>query len=217
MPGEKTEPATAKRRRDERKKGNILMCKDITTVASLFASTCALWLTGSSIVSNLKGFFFFCTTLISEGGINIVERNGNLIVSTLVSTFLAVVTVPIAVTLVVSIGVTLYQTKGLVSTESIKPSFSKLNPISGFKNLFSLKSAVEALKNIVKISILFYIIINYYVENVLKYRIFFSLSPDQSAVIVLEDIFTLMLRIGLAFTVIAGLDFFTRSGNMSVK
>ena len=41
MPGgadEKTEKATPKKRRDERKKGNVMMSQDVVAVATLFAS-----------------------------------------------------------------------------------------------------------------------------------------------------------------------------------
>ena len=37
MAGEKTEKATPKRKKDERKKGNIFMSREIVTVASLLA------------------------------------------------------------------------------------------------------------------------------------------------------------------------------------
>ena len=57
MPGEdKTEKATPKRRRDERKKGNVLMCQDIIAVATLVGSVAMLWLMFPSFVTNLTEF-----------------------------------------------------------------------------------------------------------------------------------------------------------------
>ena len=55
MPGERTEKATPKRRRDERKKGNVLQSKDIVTVFTLIGGFYALKLTFMSSYSALKG------------------------------------------------------------------------------------------------------------------------------------------------------------------
>ena len=44
-----------------------------------------------------------------------------------------------------AIVATFAQTKLLVSSELMKPKFSRINPLEGFKRLFSLKSVVNAL------------------------------------------------------------------------
>jgi flagellar biosynthetic protein FlhB len=49
--------------------------------------------------------------------------------------------------------VNMAQTKGMFSTQTLKPSFSKLNPLTGFKRMFSMQSIVELGKAIVKIGI----------------------------------------------------------------
>ena len=58
--------------------------------------------------------------------------------------------------LMVSAGViaTLAQTKLLVTTEPIKPKFSKISPLKGFKRLFSAKSLIETVKNLLKVTLL---------------------------------------------------------------
>jgi flagellar biosynthesis protein FlhB len=42
----------------------------------------------------------------------------------------------------------------LFSTESLKPTFSKIDPIKGFKKLFSIRAMTELVKNILKICII---------------------------------------------------------------
>lgn len=207
MPGEKTEPATAKRRKDERKKGNVLTSKDVTTVASLIASTYALWFTGSNIVTSLENFFFFCVSLMQEGGVDVVVKNGSFIAYEYVRTLMSIILLPMGITLFVAIGTTVYQTKGLVTTEPLKAKLSKLNPISGMKKIFSLKSLVDALKNVIKISILLYIIYIFYMDNVLRYRLFLSIGPVESGILLMEDILSLMNKIIMAFVVVAVVDY----------
>ena len=45
----------------------------------------------------------------------------------------------------------------VISKESMKPKFSKLNPMKGLKNMFSQKSFVAALKNTILLILLSYI------------------------------------------------------------
>ena len=46
--GNKTEKATPKKRRDERKKGNVFMSRDAVAVAGLLGTFATLWLLRSS-------------------------------------------------------------------------------------------------------------------------------------------------------------------------
>lgn len=204
---DKTEPATAKRRRDERKKGNVMQSEDIGKVATLFATTYTMLFMGSHILTYLTGFFTYCFSMIATGGINSVTAHVSEIAGHGLWSLINVAGLPLISTVIVSTLVTFAQTRGLVTMEKLKPDLSKLNPIKGAKNLFSLKKFVEALKNLLKISILFYIVYLFYMENVMDYAVFYFLDPLQSAAIFIEDIFALIFRIGMAFAAIAALDY----------
>ena len=51
--------------------------------------------------------------------------------------------------IVICLGVIshIIQSGVVISKESFKPKFSKLNPVNGLKNMFSQKAFVNALKN----------------------------------------------------------------------
>lgn len=204
--GDKTEKGSAKKRRDARKKGDVLTSKDVTTVATLLASFYTLSLMGSSIVLSMQDFFLFCMVMMTQTG-DIVSSNGQTIFSNLISEFLSMVAVLLLSTIITACCVTAYQTKMLFSLEAIKPSFKKLNPIEGFKKLFSLKSVVDAIKNIAKISVLFYIIYKYYTEIVLGFGRYFYMHPAVAGAEIMGYVFTLVFRIALAFLVIACFDY----------
>jgi flagellar biosynthetic protein FlhB len=53
----------------------------------------------------------------------------------------------------------------LFTVEPLKVKLSKINPISGFKKLFSMKSIVELVKSVSKAAALLYISINYIMDN----------------------------------------------------
>lgn len=60
---------------------------------------------------------------------------------------------PLFILIVVSIIPTVVQTGFLFTAESIKPKLEKLNPLTGLKRIFSLASAVETGKNLIKLAI----------------------------------------------------------------
>lgn len=205
--GDKTEKGSAKKRADARKKGDVLTSKDVTTVATLITSFYVLRLTGPAIVSSMEEFFMFCLLLMSEGGGSQVGGNGTLIFSTLVRQYISVIAIPVAATILTAVVVTMYQTKMLMTLEGIRPSFSKLNPIEGFKRLFSFKGLFDAFKNIVKISILFYIIYDFYMDTVLSFGRYFYIHPASAGAEILNHVMTIVFRIALAFAVIACVDY----------
>lgn len=205
--GEKTEQATPKKRRDERKKGNIFFSNDAVSVVVMLVgffvlNLCSLW-----IVETTYGFLKYCMELAQAPLQSASGINEGLFVEFLFAFGKAALPVMAAVALA-GIAATFAQTQMLVTGESLKPKFNRLNPLQGFKNLFSARSLVDALKNLFKISILL-ILIFQYVKNLvdifLKY-----LHTDLTAACahLFENCFMLSMQIGVAFTVLAGFDIF---------
>ena len=160
MPGDdKTEKATPKRMTDERKKGNVFTSKEINTLISLLAVFYTLSLMGHLIMNALtKTFHVFWESAASMSTLVYADMPSIFIKAAIAYGFSAFPTLLVAG--LVGVIATLAQTKGLVSFEALKPKFSKFNPISGFKKMFSLKGLVNLLKSLVKITILAYVIFN---------------------------------------------------------
>ena len=64
----KTEKATPKKRRDERKKGNVFMSQDAVAVVTLLGSFFTFWLLAGSIGEELAGFMGFCFSKVDLAG-----------------------------------------------------------------------------------------------------------------------------------------------------
>lgn len=58
---------------------------------------------------------------------------------------------------ITAIAVNLAQVQFIFSTETLKPSLSKINPIEGFKRIFGVKSLMELVKQLAKLGIVGYI------------------------------------------------------------
>lgn len=85
--------------------------------------------------------------------------------------------------------------------------FSKLNPITGIKNLFSLKKVVELLKNLIKISLLLALLYNLLKGDIVPVARMIDMNPFNSAAYMMNMVFNLVIKICMAFTVVAFFDF----------
>ena len=108
---------------------------------------------------------------------------------------------------------TFAQTRLLVTFEALRPKFSRMNPLEGIKRLFSLKSIVEALKGVLKISILLFLIYRFVTGSLLTFSRYMD-SDLAVALVSMRDLaFQLILEVGVAFLVLAFFDFLYQRWN----
>jgi flagellar biosynthetic protein FlhB len=200
----KTEKATPKKRRDQRKKGNVFLSKEAVTVATLIGSFAVFLLWSDTMVEEISQFMTYCFTEcaadpLSWQSAGLLLQAVRLVVKTVGPLLLASV--------VCAVVATFAQTKFLVSGEALKPKLEHISPIQGFKRLFSLKSVVEALKGILKIVILMVLIwltLKTLFQECARY-----LYADLSAACAhLYDVATgMVIKVIIAFIVLSALDF----------
>ncbi len=151
--GEKTEKATPKRRDEARKKGQIARSADLNSIFTLTATIAVLSALGPTIVRRLEQALHDGLALTAQPDLVQAKGIGGLehgFATTLIGALWPIVVVVILVA-VLATGV---QTRLKLSTQAIKPSFGKLNPMNGVKRLFGPQAAVEAGKQIVKLGVL---------------------------------------------------------------
>ena len=190
----KTEKATPKKRRDERKKGNVLMSKDAVAVATLIGSLFMVQMMGGVFMEQMGQVLNTCFGYIAGGTVETLPVELPVLLKRTALSFFAVVGPFLGVTALLAVGVTFYQTKMLVTTEPLRPKFSRLSPLQGFKRLFSLRSVIEAVKGILKITILLVLIFNYFKKVALSFAQFLDMELGESCAILFEDIINLVLQ-----------------------
>lgn len=206
MAGEKTEKASPKKRKDERKKGNIFQSKDIVTVGVIAISFYILKLWTPYI------YKFTSSTLnkyILLMGKTIII-NDSFIVQTFRDIFLMVfgsAGVLMLAVIAVTIILTGSQTKFLISGDSIKFKLSKLNPLSGIKKMFSIRALVELIKNLIKIIILGYVIYSTISKNLYQVPKLMSMDLQLGLNFIITTIISLVNSIIIAFIAISAFDF----------
>ena len=208
MAGDKTEKATPKKRRDERKKGNVMMSKDVVAVATLLGSLAMLRIMGDTVVEQAKNLFASSFSLIAESGAAAAGQSLRELFTRCILVFVTVAGPFLAVTALLAVAATFAQTRMLVTGESLKPKFNRISPLQGFKRLFSMRSVVETLKSLLKIVVLLYLIFSYFGDTAVGFSRFFDMELGQACAILFNDILALVLRVAVAFVVLAGADFF---------
>lgn len=203
----KTEKATPKRRRDERKKGNIFFSNDAVSVLVLLSCFAVTYAVGPMAVERLDWFFRYCYQRIQADallyGLELTE-----LIHEALWTVVIVAGPILAVAIFAGIGVTLFQTKMLITGETLKPKWDRLNPINGMKRLFSLRSIIEALKGILKIVILLYLVYQFIyglLTSLVRYMQVDFLTACRH---LFDQCFSLTMQIMLAYIVLAGADIF---------
>lgn len=206
--GSKTEKATAKKRRDERKKGNVFLSKDAIAVVSLLTTFFTLFLLSDIIVDQLSQFLSLCLDYAKQ--LSVGQVSGILSDLTVAGVLVLAKTagVILFVAILATISVTFLQTKLLVSTQSIKPKLDRLSPLQGFKRLFSIRSIVEALKGTLKIAVLLYIIYRFIRGMMTAFFNYVNMDLSQVCSHLFQSTFMMILQIVVAFAVLAGFDFY---------
>lgn len=206
MAGEKTEKATPKRKQDERKKGNVFLSQEIVTVFTLLAVFYTLKFMMPFIVSTLEDSIAHYAGLGAEvQEITYDSLRDYFFDSAIV--FIKAALIPLLVCCLVAVIATMGQTKMLVSMKAASPKFERINPISGFKKMFSMRSVVELLKSLLKIIIVIYVVYSVVKNELLTMPRMMDMTFVGALSKTGDIIMEIVLKVGLIFVAIAVADY----------
>lgn len=203
--GEKTERATPKRRSEAKQKGNIPKSSDLTSALTLVAVIVTLRLLGPQIWSSLgsamqQGFMHLTTVpLTANQVIELFDGYLWLIVRML--------TPLLGVALLVGLMVAFVQVGPMFLPNLLMPDFSRINLLSGFKRLWSMKSTVDMLKTVAKLLVV--VGLAYIATQGIVQKLPGLMTTDVAAMVPLvgQVVYQLALEISVTFLALAFLDF----------
>ena len=145
---EKTEEPTAKREDDARKKGDIARSKELNTVVVLMVGSTMLWIAGDRI---FKGMWTVMEKSFSIDRSLIYDPIATVMRLQLFMQHAVGFIAPfLAAMMVAALAGPIAMGGWAFSAEAMAPKFSKMNPLSGFKRMFAIRSLVELLKSLLK-------------------------------------------------------------------
>lgn len=209
--GEKTEDPTSKKLEDARKEGQVAKSKEVTSAFELLAffSLLYVWIEkmGTYFVGNIYDIYSQIPEYIKMYDGNVPEQTINAIFVKSMSRVLLILAPFLIVGFIVALVCNVAQVKWKPTSKPMKPKFNKLNPVSGFKRIFSANSLMELFKSILKIGLISYVVYSYLKKNMPPLYLFYDLSLNQSVAQVGSLVIGLGLRIALWYMLIAVLDF----------
>ncbi|RLU06672.1 flagellar biosynthesis protein FlhB [Pseudomonas prosekii] len=152
---DKTEDPTEKKKKDAREKGETVRSKELNTLAIMLVGASALLIFGGALAEKLMGLMSLNFSLPRDVVLDPNYMGRYLMQSGLVA-LLAIQPIMISLVLAaligpISLGGWLFAASGLA------PKFSRMNPLSGLKRMFSTKALVELLKAFAKFIIVLFV------------------------------------------------------------
>lgn len=148
---EKTEEPTPRKLQKAREDGQVPRSKELTTTAVILSGSLGLMFFGGHIASTMKDILNYNFSLSREEIFDtslLLNHLGN----SFYDAFFALLPL-FGVLLLAAIMGPIALGGWLFSTKSLAPKLNRLNPIEGFKRMFSLKSLMELAKAIAKVAV----------------------------------------------------------------
>lgn len=206
--GEKTEDATSKKLKDVRNEGNVAKSAEISTAATLLVFfVCIKFVIGFVGEHLLDSFDTFYTLIPRYVNDNIEVAEFRYLLSESLLSITLIIAPFLLLGFVVAILSNTLQFKFQITTKPLQPKFDKLNPISGFKRMFSMNTLIELLKSIIKIVTISYISYTVLVEHMEELFLLYDMSVNQGLLLMYDIITELLLKIVILFWVVGAADF----------
>ena len=147
---EKTEEPTGKRISDARKKGQLPRSREAGTFFVLLSSVASIWLVSPFLGEGMTTLMKHSFTLTKSQAFDTYEM-GRVFFQDIVLVAIPLLTICFSMLVAAFIGNIMIGGMNF-STEAMMPKPDKLNPINGFKRIFSMNSIVELIKSIAKVA-----------------------------------------------------------------
>src|SRR5215467_6214571 len=148
---EKSLPATAKKLRDARKKGQVAKSHDIAAAVAVGVSIFYIHFIAPRVEVYARELIDVTARIYGESFAELWPHIVELGLRILTVTTLPLV---LSVCIVVCLASLAAMQGPVFSLDPIKPNFDQINPAQGFKRIFSMKSVVEFIKAVLKVTAL---------------------------------------------------------------
>lgn len=200
---DKTEEPTQRRIEKAREEGNIAQSKEFNMAISFLTVTALLYFIGNSMAKDITKVFYDYFDLNTEIiDSNLISYGMNIHISLYIK--VAILFIGGAL---ISLMLGLIQTRFLIAPKAVKFDLSKINPIKGFKNLFSLKKVVELLKNLAKLAVVGILSYQIIVSNIDTVTGLVDQDITASIAFTVSLILEIMFKLGIALLIISLIDF----------
>ncbi len=202
---DRTEQPTPKKLEEAKDRGQVAKSTELNSVAILIAGMLSFKAGSALFGRTLNGFMV--ATYHESSFIQITTESLPAQMMVFVKVFATLVLPVMGAIVLAALGSNLAQVGFMIAKKALVPKFSKINPLSGLKRMFSSRSLVEMLKGVLKIIILG--LIGFWVLD--KHKGAFLVLPHQTVAQILtflgDMLYEMTLKIGIALLIMAAADY----------
>ena len=152
---EKIYPATPHKRNESREKGQVAKSNELATTLALIGVLSFFFVAGYDTYHHLIDIMYGAFTAI--GG-QLSAAKTILIFLGLMGIAFKIIAPVLIVAVIVGVLGNIFQIGLIFSSQPLMPQMSRINPISGFQRILSMRGLFEAVKSIFKIGLIGYIV-----------------------------------------------------------
>lgn len=202
---DKTEAPTPRKLADAREQGQVANSHEINSAVVLLASAFLLQSLGKNMVQSVSSILV--DTIQGLSSVDVTETW--LKEQSLNSALQILPTLGLIILGIMALGIvtTLAQTRFLFSSKRLKPDLNRINPIKGFKRIFSKNTLFELAKTILKLVVIGWATYSYLKTNYMQLVGLAGMDIQASISQVIKLFFALMTRVAFIYFILAAGDY----------
>ena len=209
--GEKTEPATDKKKQDARKEGQVAKSKELGSAISLFAMFIVLKIYIGRLGISFLDLFGKAYRRIPElvkpvdGRIVVHEYTG--VINQFILDIIIMLLPFLLVAFVVAFIVDLVQVKWKPTAKPLQPKFSKLDPTKGIKRIFSVEKLLDLFKSLLKLFIIGYMAYSTLKDQFAQLFLLYDMSLIDAIGLFGDIVINLSIKISAVYLILGIVDY----------
>ena len=203
----RTEKGTAKKREDARKKGQVAKSQELNTAVLIVAFCALMMVVGNYMLSRIEKILTKSingwTEALKQTEANYFYKLINVAIQDII-----IISAPLWIGLFIVAFIICYVQVGYKpSSEPFQPKFSKMNPLTGLKNIISADSGFKLLISLGKVIILGFIVYKIVLSKIPIFLKFYDFTPLQILINLSSTVVYIGFYVGGAFLVLSVIDY----------
>lgn len=209
--GEKTEEPTEKKLKDAREEGNVAKSQEFGSAATLMVIFLLLKFYSSffyeKFLENFTVVYGRFSDFIKFNNGEMPIRDFAILINQIILRMLFILSPFMILGLIMAVVINVAQVKWQPTAKPLRPKFSKLNPVSGIKRLFSARKLFELVKSIAKLLLVGLIVYNTIKEQLGVIYLMYEYSIKAAIAVAGSIITDIGIRVSAAYVVLAFVDY----------
>lgn len=202
--GQRTEPATPRRREKAREEGQVAKSADLSAMVVVTLCFIVIYYSGSF---SMKSVGEYLKTVYSGPAFSFDDASMNrLIINFTLATWTAIF--PVVITaFAAALAVNFYQVGFYFSAEPLMLNLTRFNPVNGLAKIFSKEPIFELVKSALKVLVVIYIPYNFFASNMRAFSKFMGLETPRMIAAASPMLFDLGIKILAVLLILAIIDY----------